>query len=1204
MTLTTISEYQTNNVGSLVSAIISSAGGDRITDVDSASAEGIAIYSLTSGNGTWQYSLNNGTTWTSIGTVNGTSALLLSSVDKVRFVPASPTVVTASFTFRAWDQSVGTAGAYVSLASNGGITPFSTATSTASMTIVPYGVSLNPVVGTEGLPSSVTGSLTGIDPALAHTVEISWGDGSANTTISVPAGQSTFSTTKTYADNNILSPATPYGLGMTLRQGATILRTSSSTATIGNTAPTFDSTDSTFGTAGIPQQFKFPSFRDPGFSLFSRFETFSSVSVAWGDGQSETISASITNGTFGTSTVGILESRNHTYAAPGVYTITLSVTDDDGNTGSGIVLARIGNVSVDDPYTVPGQNGSFSSVTLKIVNNPFEASYRNELGMYIIDDNSGATHSNPVTDSALPIVVPANVSNVANYLKASLNSPSRQIVFPRYSPTGTTTTIVLPAGTKVGFYIVQDSSTAEQLSKNPNNTLSADRINSPNTFFSFAQANPDYSASTAFPNFKHFRHVTYPDNPGTPVDESRTERFDVEDLDANDPGLDADYNDIVFEVTAAPNTLASPKFHVVDANMDRNFQYSATTDWTGATLLESTNTSPKGNASNATGSRMWVVDSNNSVYVYDLNPTTGAQTYVGKWAILDLPVGSTVHDIAMVGTSILIVTQSSTAGDRKVYRFGGGTAGTAADATTWVTGSHSATINNPTTNPVSSFALSNLTGKINSSPTGLAANASTIWVTDDASDDVYVYSFAGTLTAKWKLAATNLDVTDITNDPSGSSSDLWSVDRVTKKIYRYANGATAPDSATAAIATTTDLAYASIDPQGIADPPPGWTATIQWTGNVSNDWNNISNWNLGRVPNLNDDVLIPAGKTVTISSGAIVAKSLVANGTLNLNGGSLELAQESEVSTLNVSGGDFSVSANLTVINQLNWGAGNISRVGQSSPSFVIALTAVANVRGAGVKSLSINYVNRGTTNLGGKVQVVYDGFDSTNPTTYISNESNAQFVLESGANLEVDETPWVISASLPGKYPRLDNFGTLSSQLGSNTKLDVELFNKPSGSVFFEQGTHQISGGIRNEGYLEVRQSATLLLYCELSYNIDGVDFAVVGSDNPLVQSAGTTKLQGGDIVAAAFTGNFLFNGGTLEGYGSVLGNLTNSAQVLLRDDDKTLLISGDYIQSPQGNLTLSAVSANALGHNQLKVSGTVLLDGNVNVSNMPSGQ
>ncbi len=138
MTLTTITEDETTNGGQTVASIIASAGGDRITDVDSGAVEGIAITSLNSGNGTWQYSINNGSSWSDIGTVSDTSALLLRSTDLVRFVPDAMNATTGSITFRAWDQTGATAGQQgikVNTTTNGGSTAFSTATETASITV-------------------------------------------------------------------------------------------------------------------------------------------------------------------------------------------------------------------------------------------------------------------------------------------------------------------------------------------------------------------------------------------------------------------------------------------------------------------------------------------------------------------------------------------------------------------------------------------------------------------------------------------------------------------------------------------------------------------------------------------------------------------------------------------------------------------------------------------------------------------------------------------------------------------------------------------------------------------------------------------------------------------------------------------------------------------------------------------------------------
>ncbi|WP_028445790.1 DUF4347 domain-containing protein, partial [Chitinimonas koreensis] len=129
-TLTGIDEDATTNAGQTVASIL----GSSVTDVDPDTA-GIAIEGLVSGNGTWQYSLDGGTSWSAVGTVSANSALLLRSTDLVRFVPNGVNGTSASFDYRAWDASAGTAGNKVDASVTGGTTAFSTAGDTASITV-------------------------------------------------------------------------------------------------------------------------------------------------------------------------------------------------------------------------------------------------------------------------------------------------------------------------------------------------------------------------------------------------------------------------------------------------------------------------------------------------------------------------------------------------------------------------------------------------------------------------------------------------------------------------------------------------------------------------------------------------------------------------------------------------------------------------------------------------------------------------------------------------------------------------------------------------------------------------------------------------------------------------------------------------------------------------------------------------------------
>ncbi|MGN6548111.1 MAG: beta strand repeat-containing protein, partial [Aureliella sp.] len=125
----------TTSSATLASSILSSSAW---ADVDTSALSGLAI-TATTGNGTWQYS-TDGTNWNNFGAVSSTSALLITSTTQVRYIPDAKNGETATFSYKAWDQTTGTASAtgapsYASTASSGGTAAFSASTATASMTI-------------------------------------------------------------------------------------------------------------------------------------------------------------------------------------------------------------------------------------------------------------------------------------------------------------------------------------------------------------------------------------------------------------------------------------------------------------------------------------------------------------------------------------------------------------------------------------------------------------------------------------------------------------------------------------------------------------------------------------------------------------------------------------------------------------------------------------------------------------------------------------------------------------------------------------------------------------------------------------------------------------------------------------------------------------------------------------------------------------
>lgn len=327
--------------------------------------------------------------------------------------------------------------------------------------------------------------------------------------------------------------------------------------------------------------------------------------------------------------------------------------------------------------------------------------------------------------------------------------------------------------------------------------------------------------------------------------------------------------------------------------------------------------------------------------MYDLVAANGTQTNAGSWTFTT-PTGwnatTTVEDIAMVGNYIFLVTgdTATTSPFRKLLVFG-----------TTTTNASTRTTGNYTVDAVLNLDAANSTAK------GLTASANKIWVTNDSNNAVYVYNWTAptiTLAGSWLLNSANADPADITNDPSGASTNLWVLDNVDKLVYTY-SAATAWTSGSAAptMSGTIPLAYASIDPQGIADPPPVankfWKATV-----TSGQWENANNWVGNTLPTSSDNVSIPAGATVSISS-SISVNSVQGSGTITIDpasgftDSSLTTLADSAMGRIDINSGALHPLALMTV-NDLRWNEGGLVGSGTT----VIPVGGTANIA-AGVET-------------------------------------------------------------------------------------------------------------------------------------------------------------------------------------------------------------------------------------------------------------
>ncbi|MBW1788200.1 MAG: tandem-95 repeat protein, partial [Deltaproteobacteria bacterium] len=186
--------------------------------------------------------------------------------------------------------------------------------------------------------TTLTGTIT--DPGIldTFTVDVNWGDGSPGETFSYPAGTTSFNETHQYLDDDPSGTASDtYTIDLTVTDDDTGTTSDTETVTVNNVAPVIIelvSSAPTVGDAG------------PG-DLVSVSSTFSDIgtldthiaTIDWGDGTTSTAVIPEANG------AGWL-SGDHIYTSGGIYTITVSLHDDDSATVMGSTQALVTGVRI------------------------------------------------------------------------------------------------------------------------------------------------------------------------------------------------------------------------------------------------------------------------------------------------------------------------------------------------------------------------------------------------------------------------------------------------------------------------------------------------------------------------------------------------------------------------------------------------------------------------------------------------------------------------------------------------------------------------------------------------------------------------------------------------------------------------------------------------------------------------------------------
>ncbi len=216
-------------------------------------------------------------------------------------------------------------------------------------------ISVSPVSPAEGSAVQLSASFTDPDEDDVSSVIIDWGDGTSSSsdnpgdqvTISQSAGSGTITAQHVYADNR---PG-DYAITIAAMDATDLIGTASISAPVSNVAPTlsaglgFAAVEVKDGNRTVVKQAAMVtgSFSDPGFDFTATntVESFSLV-VSWGDGQSDTLThgeLDVVQGGIDQLTRGQFQLA-HSYDQGGIYTVSVTVTDDDGGSDT-VVLGGV-----------------------------------------------------------------------------------------------------------------------------------------------------------------------------------------------------------------------------------------------------------------------------------------------------------------------------------------------------------------------------------------------------------------------------------------------------------------------------------------------------------------------------------------------------------------------------------------------------------------------------------------------------------------------------------------------------------------------------------------------------------------------------------------------------------------------------------------------------------------------------------------------
>jgi hypothetical protein len=361
-------------------------------------------------------------------------------------------------------------------------------------------------------------------------------------------------------------------------------------------------------------------------------------------------------------------------------------------------------------------------------------------------------------------------------------------------------------------------------------------------------------------------------------------------------------------------------------------------------------------------------------------------------------------------------------------------------------------------------------------------------------------------------------------------------------------------------------------------------ANYTWEGPTSGtaSWDDPSFWG-GVVPTNGSDVTIPyvsGNLTINFSSGNLFLNTLTANESLSISGGQFTVGDAlsdnssfANGTTFSLSGGTFGGDGTLDILGNFNWTGGSLTGSGKLD----LTNASSSNLSGTLTQSGMSFTVPTGTLLSG----TTYNLFGGSFNTTNSSHASGATMNINGGTfnasgNVGINGAlNWTSGAINVGGTVTIGSTGIVTIS-GDNSSTQSTVVNNGTVKKTAGTGAATIStANFTNAGTVE-SQSGTLNL---------GTNFT---------QTAGTTTLNGGNIQATSTT----LNGGSLNGSGTVNGNLNNNSNVAPGFSPGTITVTGNYVQGTTGTLNMEIAGTTSGSYDQLIITGSATLAGVLNIT------